>query len=153
MAKLIELLLEQEEIRWLQRSRANWLQHGDLNTNFFHNFATARRKKNYIIKIKGDDGDWVEGTQMLKPLVFQYFSNLFSSEVQDTDPAFLEKITPKVTNLMNERLISPFSAEDVKKAVFSIGDFKAPGMASMLSSTKNSGICAVKKLQEKFYRL
>jgi hypothetical protein len=64
---------------------------------------------------------------MLKPLVFQYFPKLFLSEVQDTDPAFLEKITPKVTNLMNERLISPFSAEDIKKAIFSMGDFKAPG--------------------------
>jgi hypothetical protein len=28
---------------------------------------------------------------------------------------------------MNEKLISPFTAEDVKKAVFSIGDLKAPG--------------------------
>jgi hypothetical protein len=28
---------------------------------------------------------------------------------------------------MNEKLLAPFSPEDVKKAVFSIGDFKAPG--------------------------
>jgi hypothetical protein len=28
---------------------------------------------------------------------------------------------------MNEKLLAPFSAEDVKKAAFSIGDFKAPG--------------------------
>jgi hypothetical protein len=33
--EIIEMLLEQEEIRWLQRSRANWLQHGDRNTSFF----------------------------------------------------------------------------------------------------------------------
>jgi hypothetical protein len=48
------LLLEQEDICWLQRSRANWLQHGDQNTNFFHNSATTRRKKNYIKKFKDD---------------------------------------------------------------------------------------------------
>jgi hypothetical protein len=48
MASLVELLLEQEEIHWLQRSRANWLQFGDRNTSFFHNFASARRKKNFI---------------------------------------------------------------------------------------------------------
>jgi hypothetical protein len=41
MADLVELLLEQEEIHWLQRSRANWLQFGDRNTSFFHNFALA----------------------------------------------------------------------------------------------------------------
>jgi len=30
----LELLLEQEEIIWVQRARANWLKHGDRNTNF-----------------------------------------------------------------------------------------------------------------------
>jgi hypothetical protein len=32
-----------------------------------------------------------------------------------------------VTEEMNESLIAPFTVEDVKKAVFQIGDLKAPG--------------------------
>jgi hypothetical protein len=107
-------------------SRTNWLQNGDRNTSFFHQFASARRKKNRITKLKHDD-NWVEGTSNLKPIILQYFANLFSSEVQMVDPNLLEKITPKVTPLMNENLLAPFSAEDVKKAAFSIGDLKAPG--------------------------
>jgi hypothetical protein len=79
-AELIELLLEQEEVHWMQRSRTNWLQNGDRNTSFFHQFASARRKKNRILKLKHDD-NWVEGTSNLKPLILQYFANLFSSEV------------------------------------------------------------------------
>jgi hypothetical protein len=47
--------------------------------------------------------------------------------VQATHPAVLEKIVPKVTEVMNESLLAPFSYDDVKKAIFSIGDFKAPG--------------------------
>jgi len=31
----LELALESEEIYWVQRARANWLKHGDRNTNFF----------------------------------------------------------------------------------------------------------------------
>jgi hypothetical protein len=127
IADLIEMLLEQEEVRWFQRSRANWLQQGDRNTSFFHNFASARREKNYIKKLKNSDGDWVEGTDMLNPLVFYYFSNLFTSEVHGIDPKFLEKIMPRVTPLMNERLTAPFTADEVQRAAFSIGDFKAPG--------------------------
>jgi hypothetical protein len=127
MANLIEMLLEQEEVRWFQRSRANWLQQGDRNTSFFHNFASARRKKNYLKKLKNYVGDWVEGTEMLKPLVFYYFSNLFTSEVHETDLEFLEKILPWVTPLMNEKLTAPVSADEVRIAAFSIGDFKAPG--------------------------
>jgi hypothetical protein len=69
----------------------------------------------------------VEGTDQLKPLVFDYFSELFTSEVQDTDPILLEKVQPRVTTEMNAMLVAPFTPEDVKKAAFSIGDFKAPG--------------------------
>jgi hypothetical protein len=29
--------------------------------------------------------------------------------------------------MINEKLMAPFTAKDVKKAMFSIGDFKAPG--------------------------
>jgi hypothetical protein len=76
--------------------------------------------------LKDSNGNWVEGTAMLKSLVLDYFSNLFTSEVPAIDHAVLGKIQPKVTQDMNERLMAPFSAHDVKKAVFSIGDFKAP---------------------------
>jgi hypothetical protein len=49
------------------------------------------------------------------------------SEVNELDPAMMDKIMPRVTDLMNEKLLAPFTPEDVKKAAFSIGDFKAPG--------------------------
>jgi hypothetical protein len=103
LASRIERLLEQQEIHWQQRSRANWLHNGDKNTNYFHNYANARKKKNYIAKLKDDHGSWAEGDQ-LKPLIFDYFSNLFTSEVTMTDPAFLEKITPRISAAMNEKL-------------------------------------------------
>ncbi|XP_051229050.1 uncharacterized protein [Lolium perenne] len=83
-ANLIELLLEEDEIYWAQRSRANWLQFGDRNSSFFHNFATARRKKNYIKKLKNSENDWMEGTENLKPLISDYFFKLFTYEVQAT---------------------------------------------------------------------
>jgi hypothetical protein len=127
MAELIDLLLEQEETHWMQRSRANWLKHGDRNTNFFHHYASARRKKNFIKRLKNDQEEWVEGTSQLKPLIFQYFANIFMSEVDALDPVMMDKIQSRVTEMMNEKLLAPFSPEDVKKAVFYIGDFKAPG--------------------------
>jgi hypothetical protein len=56
----IESLLDQEEIYWVQRGRANWLRHGDKNTSFFHGTATARKKRNFIKKLKNDLGECVE---------------------------------------------------------------------------------------------
>jgi hypothetical protein len=77
--------------------------------------------------LKNDNNDWVEGTNMLQPLIQHYFSNLFTSEVNEIDLALLEKIMLKVTPIMKEQLLAPFLPEDVKKAMFSIGDYKAPG--------------------------
>jgi hypothetical protein len=42
-------------------------------------------------------------------------------------PIMLDKVQPRVTHLMNEKLLAPFTPEEFKKAAFSIGDFKAPG--------------------------
>lgn len=60
LAKEIEWLLEQEEIHFAQRSRVDWLQYGDKNTNYFQNFASARRKRNMIKKIEGRQW-WLAG--------------------------------------------------------------------------------------------
>jgi hypothetical protein len=143
MAALVNLLLEQEETHWMQRSRANWLRQGDRNTTFFHNYASARRKKNYIKKLKNNDNTWVEGTEQLKPLIFNYFANLFMSEVENIDPTMMDKIQLRVTALMNERLTAPFTPEEVKKAAFSIGDFKAPSPDGLhaVFYKKNWSIC------------
>jgi hypothetical protein len=127
LAMLIKKVLEQEEICWNQHSRANWLKNGDKNTAYFHSFATARRKRNFIKKLKNLSGNFVEGTDNLNPIILKYFSNLFSTENTAVDADFLEKVSPKVTEVMNNDLIAPFTPEDVKKAVFSIGDLKAPG--------------------------
>ena len=120
--------MEKEEIHWSQRSRLNWLQAGEKNTAYFHNFASERRRKNRINKLRNDSGSWVEGIGNLNPLVSDYFAGLFSTEIDDPDPDVLNKVVPKVSELMNEQLLHPYSAEEVKKALFSIGDMKAPGV-------------------------
>ena len=127
LAKESEELLEQEEIYWAQRSRINWLQNGDKNTSYFHNFAKERRKRNLIKKLRDDNGGWLEDTASLNPMISDYFAGLFSTEVDEPDPELLDKVVPKVSEQMNEQLLKPYSAEEVKKALFSIGDMKAPG--------------------------
>jgi len=52
----LELLMEQEEITWVQRARANWLKHGDRNTSYFHHFASTRKKRNMVKGLVEDRG-------------------------------------------------------------------------------------------------
>ena len=126
LSELIEYLLELEEIHMMQMSRISWLKNGDRNTGFFQAYASARRKRNFIKKLKDSDGNWMEGTTKLNPHIQSYFSNLFTSEVQYIDPSILYKVNSKVTARMNNMLLAPYTPDDVCKAVFSIGDLKAP---------------------------
>jgi hypothetical protein len=123
----IEELLEQEELYWVQRGRVNWLKYGDQNTAFFHRSASARRKRNFIRQLKNVAGDIVDDQGQLLNMAADYFQHLFTAEVQVPDQELIDKVQPCVSNEMNEKLLSPFSREEVKKALFNIGDLKAPG--------------------------
>ena len=43
------------------------------------------------------------------------------------DPDVLAKVKRKVSRAMNDMLTAEYTRDEVKKALFSIGDFKAPG--------------------------
>jgi hypothetical protein len=46
--------------------------------------------------------------------------------VHDVDQEVLRDVNCRVTADMNQLLLAPFSRDEVKKALFSIGDLKAP---------------------------
>jgi hypothetical protein len=123
----IEHLHEQDEIKWVQRSRANWMKSGDRNTNFFHNFATARKKRNLVKRLKDEGGNWIEDEDGLAAHINSYFGNLFSKGVDEPSMEVTNKVTPRVTAEMNAVLNAHYTREEVKKAMFNIGDLKAPG--------------------------
>jgi hypothetical protein len=60
-------------------------------------------------------------------LVSDYFAGLFTTEVDEPDPDLIEKVIPRVSREMNEELLKPYSGDEVKKALFSTRDMKAPG--------------------------
>lgn len=60
-------------------------------------------------------------------MVKDYFTDLFTSEVGEPDPEVFTDVERKVSSEMNRELLRPLSDEEVKHALFSIGDLKAPG--------------------------
>ena len=49
---------KKKEIYWRQRAKQFWLKVGDKNTRFFHAWANKRWKRNSILRLRNDQGDW-----------------------------------------------------------------------------------------------
>lgn len=60
--KLMDAKLTEESLL-RQKSRATWLEKGDSNTTFYHNYAKARRGINTITKLQLSNGSWVESNE------------------------------------------------------------------------------------------
>lgn len=114
------MLLEQEEIIWVQRARANCLKHGDRNTIFFNKFASSQKKKNTIKSLVDNHGVRQENKGVMCSMVKEHFSHLFTSHVAEVDMSVMSVVHRKVA------LMALFLAEEVKKVLISIGDLKVP---------------------------
>lgn len=94
-------LLQQEQIFWKQRAKVFWLTDGDLNTNFFHQHANNRRKKNFIKGLFNKDGVWCTEDEDLEGIVLNYFRDLFSSSnppiIMDVVNVLPKLVTDEIT--------------------------------------------------------
>ena len=55
------------------------------------------------------------------------FFKAFHLRNAQPNPKVLSLVVRKVTNEMNNELLAPYMEEEVRKALFDIGDLKAPG--------------------------
>lgn len=123
----LRTLLDQEEVFYAQKARANWLKLGDKNTKYFHTQA-FRRKRNQITRIRDPNGLWVEG-DVLHHTFIQAFKLRFTAD-QIPNPLlmsnFLQVVEPCITSQDNVNL-APVSDSEMEYAVLGIWPLKAPG--------------------------
>lgn len=83
ISKVMELearklsILKLEEKTWRQKSRAMWLEKGDLNTIFFYYYVDNRRVKYSIWELYGLNGQLIIGHGVLKSKEESNFKNIF----------------------------------------------------------------------------
>ncbi|KAK9077285.1 hypothetical protein SSX86_005622 [Deinandra increscens subsp. villosa] len=108
-----------------QKSRIKWLTDGDENSSYFHGLIRNRRAKNRINGIL-HSGNWITSPDALKDRMLQFFSSKFSEPIPNR-PLFLSDKFKKLSLSDSASLISPFSLQEIKCAVWSCGSDKAPG--------------------------
>lgn len=128
LIKEFDIVLEQEEILWFQKSREKWIALGNRNTKYFHTSTIIRRRRNKIEMLKDDGGRWISQPHELEESTINYYQRLYS--LDDVDPIVETLPQEGFVVLSREDLMSlnrPFSAKDVEESVRSMGKYKAPG--------------------------
>ncbi|XP_070664492.1 uncharacterized protein [Malus domestica] len=95
--QLVDELRAHEESYWMQQSRVKWLRDGDANTRFFHHSTLQRRRRNQIIKIKDELGNWVKQPCRVRKLVEDHFMQTFTSGGARNWGSLLDCISSMVT--------------------------------------------------------
>lgn len=128
LLKDFDVVLEQEEVVWMQKSREKWFVHGDRNTKFFHTSTIIRRRRNQIEMLQDNDGRWLSNAQELEMHAIDYYKRLYS--LDDLD-AVVEQLPQEGFTALSEAdfscLTKPFSPLEVEGAIRSMGKYKAPG--------------------------
>ncbi|XP_042950258.1 uncharacterized protein LOC122282367 [Carya illinoinensis] len=123
----VDVLLEEEELKWRQRAKQQWLKGGDRNSKFFHKCATHRRKVNMIKRIIDERGV-LATTQGAVSQVFQsYYQQLFTSSSLSSSEEVVQVVDKVITPEMNRQLMKRCSLEEVRLAVFDMNPHGSPG--------------------------
>lgn len=116
---------------WSERSRAEWIRCGDRNMKFFHATATQRQRKNMIDGLWGFDGQWHKEKGVIEEIILEYFAKIYSTEHLSDHVVNVIELEGRITPKMNDALLEPFRAEEIREALNQMHSTKSPGPDSM----------------------
>ncbi|KAL8170200.1 hypothetical protein V2J09_022004 [Rumex salicifolius] len=108
--KELELVLDQEEILWYQKSREQWICLGD------RTYRTFIPRPQFIRVI---------GVSELEAMAVTFFRLLYALASLDDISVFLPK--SGFAFLTNPKLSAPFSSDDIERTVRALAPFKSSG--------------------------
>jgi hypothetical protein len=120
-------ILEKEELMWFQRSRAKWLSDGDRNTRYYHTKTVSRRRRNNVLMLKNENGQWIEEVEQLQGMVNEFFQIFFSANHNRSEWFNTEISFPILEEDDISKLALPVQNDEIKSALFSMSPWKAPG--------------------------
>ncbi|XP_021985901.1 uncharacterized protein LOC110882124 [Helianthus annuus] len=115
-----------EECFLKQKSKVEWFCAGDSNTKYFHNVVKSRNARSKIHSVKDTSGIRHEGSGVAAALVTHY-SNFLGVEDQVTSINLDSMFVNVLTHEAAANMVRQVTREEVKAAMFNIGENKAPG--------------------------
>jgi len=103
---------------------------GDQNSSFFHKSVNGRHNRNRLLSVTREDGEVVEGHKAVKSEVIAYFQSVLG--VKQMPGGLNEEVVESTINLklsstQQHVLAQDVKREEIKHAMFSFKNNKAPG--------------------------
>ena len=128
--ELHELMLAEKSF-YKQKSRISWIKEGDQNTRFFQKFVTANQHSSTIRALINTDGVKLTSFPQIANEAISFFQKLLGTvdnQVTGCPKHILEELLQSTLFLQEaSNLCMPISFEEIKAAMFGIGNEKAPG--------------------------
>ncbi|KAJ9541973.1 hypothetical protein OSB04_028479 [Centaurea solstitialis] len=110
-----------------QRAKVQWLSDGDSNTRYFHRVIQERRHVNYLHTVSNGDGIYVSDEAIPKAFL-DHFIAIIGSRDPLVRPEVSDLLFPNRLSVRDaNHMIRPILDDDIRGAMFSIGNDKAPG--------------------------
>ncbi|KAB2609731.1 hypothetical protein D8674_041329 [Pyrus ussuriensis x Pyrus communis] len=90
-------------------------------------FWRQRQHKNALPGLYDEAGVWHADKRGMEMVIVDYFMKLFDSQGATDVSKIMRVVTPKVTNVMNQKLIQLVFNEEIKGALFQMHSTKAQG--------------------------
>lgn len=112
-----------------QKAKIDWITNGDENTQIFHQILKYREQKNAIYSIIDGDGIWRDDHSEMKNAFLSFYKQLLGSTMASRKHVNqrIVDMGPVLTEEHHLMLRRNITAEEVKTAMFSIGNDKSYG--------------------------
>ncbi|KAJ9536543.1 hypothetical protein OSB04_un000295 [Centaurea solstitialis] len=116
-----------EEVAIMQRAKVKWLKDGDANTKYFHMVVKEKRNAQQIHSVRKVDGMFVYDDDVPGAFV-DNLKALLGTRDDTINPDMPNQFFVNTLSLAESLdMIRPISDADIRHAMFSIGNDKAPG--------------------------
>ncbi|PKI44067.1 hypothetical protein CRG98_035529 [Punica granatum] len=128
----VELLeaMDKEEKLLKQKSRVAWLKAGDQDTSFFHKAVKIRNARTSMRVLYTNSGTKLEEMQEIKAEAVKFYQGLLGGKYDSVAGIFAAQISSilkkKISHAQYQLLGSPITEEEIKSALFSMGNDKSP---------------------------
>ncbi|GJS22320.1 protein LAZ1 [Tanacetum coccineum] len=128
-----------DEERYLKhKAKIQWFDVGDLNSAYFYKTIKSKNSRSRIDVLLDSSNNEVTGTGVSEAFVNHYkiFLGIAATcDMLDTEGLFVKTIP----NTMSNDMIRPITNDEIHRAMFDIGDDRAPGLDGFTSALFKKG--------------